>query len=63
MAKNHRIDLKLEKEVKEKIERKAEPYGSVTKFIEYLARYEFVILDKNALSMLKIVFEREKSKF
>ena len=53
MAKNYRIEVKVKKDIKDAIERKAASYGSITRFIEELAKKDIIIVDKRLSNLLK----------
>lgn len=52
MSKNHRIEARVSEEVKRKLEKKAENYGGITKFLEELSRKDILLVDKEVSKLL-----------
>jgi hypothetical protein len=58
MSKNHRIEARVSEDIKLALERKAEVYGGVTRFLEELARKDIILVDKKISHLLKIAINK-----
>jgi hypothetical protein len=58
--KNNHIHIKTTEKTKEALLQKAEDYGSLTAFLEMIARHDIIILDSNASKLLKTWLDKEK---
>ena len=54
MGKNTHIHIKVSSpEIKNALEEKAKDYGSMSNFLEHLAKHDIIILDSNASKTLR----------
>lgn len=59
MTKNHRIEARVDKDIKEALERKAEVFGGITPFLEKIAKFDIVIIDSNAAKLINFMEKKD----
>ncbi len=63
MGKNTHIHIKVSsQEIKDSLERKAKEYGSLSNFLEHLAKHDIIILNSNASKTLRTWMKGENLK-
>lgn len=53
LKKNARIEARVTSEIKEKLNKKAEMYGGLTKFLEEIARKDIILVDREVSKLLR----------